>query len=278
MNQGNNKSVLNGSVCKGGSLDKRDGIRLDNTVITPTDYRQFCLKAIVSGNLVELYQFEFPLLLNRSKRKTEKSLRDRTDEYKERTAYKGSFSIRRLLHSNFSKYDKFISLTFSDENDFDIKSLHACEKYKKKFLAKLKRNLKADLKYIVVPEFQDKNQRGAVHYHIVCNLPYIEKQEIVDYWSYGFWDIRAIESIDKRASYLAKYISKNSLDKRFSGKKSYVTSNNLVRPKPIYADSAQRVFDSVSGIKPFRTGDFETKYNGKAHFEEYLLADKGGHE
>lgn len=263
---------------KGGSPPIFDGIRLDNTVITPTDYKQFCLKAIVSGNLVELYQFEYPLLLNRSKSKTEKCLRDRTDEYKERTANKGNFSIRRLLHSNFSKYDKFISLTFNDENDFNIKSLHACEKYKKKFLAKLKRNLKADLKYIAVPEFQDKNQRGAVHYHIVCNLPYIEKQEIVDYWPYGFLDIRAIESIDKQAYYLAKYISKNSLDKRFSGKKAYVTSNNLVRSKPIYADSAQRVFDSVSGITPSRVGDFETKYNGIAHFEEYLLGGKEDHE
>ncbi len=245
-----------------------DGIRLDNTVTTPTNYDEYRLKAIVSGKLVELYYFEVPLLLNHINKKTKRLELDRTEEYRERTANKGSFLIRRLLHSNFKTFDKFISLTFHNDNNFDISSLEACEKYKVEFLAKLKRSFKKDLKYIVVSEYQ---KRGAVHYHIVCDLPFVEKEKIQELFPYGFLDIRAIDNIDKKTFYLTKYITKNRKDPRFVGKKAYFTSTNLVRSKPMYGYEAKVIFNKVKDIPPIRVGQFETVRNGLAKFIEILL-------
>lgn len=257
-------------ISKGGSPRIIDGIRLDNTVTTST-YDEYRLKAIVSGNLIEMYMFEVPLLLNHSKHKEASIKRkDRADEYRERTAHRGSFLIRRIVHANFRDYDKFISLTFNDDNDFDIADLKVTNKYKSKFFNDLKRYLKKNLKYIVVPEFQ---KRGAVHYHIVCNLPYVDKEVIEKYWNYGFIDIRAISNLDKQAYYLTKYISKNNKDPRFKGNKTYFTSTNLKRPKPVYGGEAYAVLKRVEENKltAIRKGKFETKFNGIAKFREYLF-------
>lgn len=272
MNQLKAKTPVNGNVGDGGSRVIRDGIRLDNTVTIPTIDNRY--KAVVSGKLVELYIFEKPLLLNRKGKKHRSLFSIRSNEYRERTAYRGSFHIRRLLYASFTEYSKFITLTFRDTDSFDIFDLKVCNRFKSEFIAKLKRNLKKNLKYVVVPEFQ---KRGAVHYHIICDLPFLEKEHIAKLWPHGFLDVRAIPNIDKQAYYLSKYISKNRIDPRFEGNKTYFTSRGLAKPTTIYGHHVKPLVEHIkqNHLHVTRHGSFDSKFNGKAIFSEYHLLKKG---
>lgn len=39
-------------------------------------------------------------------------------------------------------------------------------------------------------EFQ---KRGAIHYHLLCNLPFVSSKELAEIWTHGFIKIKKIE-------------------------------------------------------------------------------------
>ena len=52
-------------------------------------------------------------------------------------------------------------------------------------------------------------ERGALHYHILLlGLPFISKEQLGGWWSYGFIDVRAVDDIGRAFKYLAKYLWK----------------------------------------------------------------------
>jgi hypothetical protein len=78
--------------------------------------------------------------------------------------------IRRLINSN-PQLNKFMTLTFA-ENITDLKQAN----YEfNKFVLRLSYKY-PKFEYLAVPEFQ---QRGAVHYHVICNLPFVHYNEIL---------------------------------------------------------------------------------------------------
>lgn len=136
-------------------------------------------KYIITGDIIEVYEFKNYCCGTGGYRE-----HGNTDEETKRIHYantnqKRRDTIRRLACCNFNnQYDKFLTLTFSD-NKTDVKE---CNVLFKAFIRKLRR-FKDDLKYLAVIEFQN---RGAVHYHVLLNIPYIPQEELQDLWRSWF--------------------------------------------------------------------------------------------
>ena len=144
----------------------------------------------------------------------------------------------------------FITLTFSE----NITDLDYANKEFNNYTRKVRRVF-PDFKYIAVPEFQ---KRGAVHYHILTNIPIgseqlpkrppiktfnEEKQKWytlhyydIPYWTNGnssAFDI--VNDTDENfmlGAYMGKYFYKN-IDNRLFGRKKILKSQGLKKPKII---------------------------------------------
>lgn len=162
-------------------------------------------------------------------------------------AIRSNFACQRLAKCNSSKWESFITLTFK-ENIIDIDKankifanwVRQIKKYKKNFM------------YLAVPEFQ---KRGAVHYHILCNLSkednyliYLQENsdEFYDvrFWNKGFTCVDFVKNDYKKIySYICKYMTKD-IDNKLFGRKRYLFSQNLKKPSTNYLDlTKEKDFD-----------------------------------
>lgn len=248
-------------------------LRLDSTVIKRQFSDSISTKVVVSGNLVEVYYFEHPIKIghgknnNFSKSKVESK---RSTEYKGRSIHKARNIIRRLAQANFGKEDKFLTLTLNNSNDFDIKNIKECDVKFRLFIRSIKRKY-PNHKYIAVREFQ---KRGAVHYHLISNLPYIANEELASIWGHGFTKIKGVDNPSGIGAYISKYLSKDFEDPRFRGVKTYIASRNLTRPVIYYGDEAESITKEI--LRPNEMPTFENTYkdiNKKfIYFSEYNLS------
>ncbi len=248
-----------------------DNIRLDNTGTKQPLAGVTTTKIIKSGNLIEVYDYEYPIRFGHkgkaTKKKKTKSVR--SEEYRVRTIVQAINTLRQLCFLNFTLYDKFITLTFNNEQAFDITNLKVCYHYVQLFLRKLKRRY-PDLKYIVVAEFQ---KRGAVHYHILANIPFITEEERIVLWPYGFSKVLAVQSTTQLALYLSKYLGKRFDDKRKFGHKLYTTSKGLRKPKVIYGPIAEEASEKIKELPQLEVqyeNQYETERNGVTKYKQYL--------
>lgn len=154
---------------------------------------------------------------------------------KQRNYYRAYTRIRQYVLDNF-KTTKWYTLTL-DQNkcDFDINDLRRAYQEFKLFVKRLRYGF-GDFKYIVVPEFQ---KRGAVHFHFVADLPYIDQKQLSAIWSLGFVWVENRRDVLAVSLYMSKYMTKAYLDKRYEGVRIYRKSNTLTLPKPIYGDKAK---------------------------------------
>jgi hypothetical protein len=124
---------------------------------------------------------------------------------------------------------------------------HRFENFKNNAISTLLENIDSDLekfKYLKVIEFQ-KNER--IHFHILCNLPYIDQWELQKSWGNGIVNISRVDKLDvvldginfkitdernlkyyKMQRYLSKEVEKTS--RYISGNQLYTTSNGLNKP------------------------------------------------
>lgn len=135
--------------------------------------------------------------------------------YLEQGARNNAFSVVKrskkiFLHKwDVKKYrPKFITLTFADvveswrQQDAIAKFLDNLRKWAKK------QGIKT-LVYFWVSEVQMKNERGALHYHIlVLGCPFILKATLERWWGYGFVDVEALDDVGRAVKYLLKYLWK----------------------------------------------------------------------
>jgi hypothetical protein len=269
--------------------------RLDNTVTTnrlvpilfKTDPQKSSRnKVILSGHFIESYEYQKPLVLNKrpGKKKPESKLPEydqlfakvaRSLEYRQRTKHRVIGVVQRLVESNFNKDSIFITLTFNDQNNFNISDLSICNKKFHNFIVKL-RILFDDIKYLAVPEFQDKNNRGAVHYHLIINRPFVHKKIIRKFWKFGFIKIKDIYYLQGIGNYFTKYLTKNSDDDRLAGKRSFFASRNLRRSKPVYNEMADKFINGLAknNVKPYYTNRYESEFNGTVIYKKYHIDGK----
>lgn len=192
-------------------------------------------KIIISGNIVEVYEYDKPILEGYID--TKKNSRGRqvvaNDENKklnrEKVLSRARRDLRRLINSNVDMYGvpaKFVTLTFKD----DIEDLKKANSEFTKFIKRLKRYFGIDIKYAAVPEVQqerfDKYGIKVWHYHVIFfNLPYIKSNDLADIWKNGFIKINRIDRVSNVGAYICKYMTKDNKD--LVGQKCYFTSRGL---------------------------------------------------
>lgn len=214
------------------------------------------LKVIVTGDIVEVYEYEkFPKLP--SQKKAEKKLRDlkkyedlefdNTLTDRQNNQHRSRNQFRRLITANFDSNSKFITLTFAE----NLQCVRTANNEFKKFIQRMRYRY-GNFKYANVIQFQ---KRGAIHYHMMSNLPYIPQKELMKIWGHGIVGINRIDHVDNVGAYMMPYMSKDMHDSRLMGEKSYMTSKNLIRPKEVIGDEAEEL------IKELKLDDKKTVYN-----------------
>lgn len=240
-------------------------------------------KLIFSGAYVEHYKYEKALQRDFTRKKISKPdpIQKEVDtnitlglstEPKSKTKRKDSINrtrneIRRLINCN-PDFSKFYTLTFA-ENIPDVKITN---KHFSKFIMRMEYRYE-DFKYIAIIEFQ---KRGAVHYHFLCNLPFIDSREIEKIWGFGFIKIKKINEVTNLGAYFCKYLNKDMTDERLFNKKKYFCSKNLKRPTEVYENKIVEkliTMYELSDIEPSYKSSFSGEYTGKVEYKQYKLKD-----
>lgn len=253
-------------------------------------------KILVTGHIIEVYEYrDYPPQHWKLKKKKDKpkfiaamEAASRVDREEEKVKYSMSrrrSNIRRLANANFTAQDKFVTLTFRDgatmgkgrnKKLIEVKNIESTNKAFDHFMKRLKRLYGNDLKYIAVIEFQDENGRGAVHYHMMINLPYVPHNKLTELWGYGFVGINRMDKVangkdvDNVGAYLTAYMMKD-LDERLKGKKAYNYSRNLIHPKELTGEEAQKLFDFLKEKNPVFSKVWGTEYMGLCEYTEFNL-------
>ncbi len=239
------------------------------------------LKVVVSGKQVEVYKYKkniwrdfertLPSVLKTDNNiQYDASLLQTADEQLKIQQQKTQFSInrtrteiRRLVNSN-PQLIKFLTLTFA-ENITDLKSAnYVFNQFVKRISYRY-----SDFEYLAVPEFQ---QRGAVHYHLLCNLPFIETEAIAQMWGQGFIKINRLNNVTNIGAYVCKYLSKDMFDERTFGKKKFFRSQALKAPVEILGWLAT-LFEKkyLTTSTPVYEKTFQSDWTGEINYKSYSL-------
>lgn len=260
------------------------------TVLEKTAMTTF-KKVVISGDIIEVYEMENPpyqFSQNHDRYKSEldwinemeKEVNGKLDHLEPGLRHmvemvhsgKADSSItrtrnmvRRLILANFDNDSKFVTLTFA-ENVGDVKEAN---KYFHKFIKRLKRKYD-NFKYLAVIEFQ---KRGAVHYHMLSNLPYIKSSELSEIWREGFVKINRITHVDNVGAYVIKYMTKDVTDERLFNNKSYNCSQGLEKPLTLRGELAEEIIKMYlsENDKEVFANHYESEHIGKISYKEYNL-------
>jgi hypothetical protein len=234
-------------------------------------------KVVVSGKQVEVYHYKKPVW--RDFKKTQPSVKETPHkepkqlnifEQIEVKKQKAKFSlnrtrteIRRLINAN-PQLTKFMTLTFAD-NITDLKTANYAFN---KFVLRMSYKYPG-FQYLAVPEFQ---KRGAVHYHVLCNLPFVHYSEIRALWGQGNIDIRKVDNVTNLGAYVCKYLSKDMFDERTFGKKKFFRSQSLSEAIEILGWLATKFIEKfLSLLTPIFEKTFESEWTGEVHYKAYTL-------
>lgn len=241
---------------------------------TINSFKHIQNKVILSGNILEVFTYENGYSKGlQSQSKSGRASKTTTDETKkenrEKVMYRARSRVRRLANAN-PQLNKFFTLTFK-ENLTDLK--YTNNEYKK-FVLRLNRFCKnqgyGKLEYIAVVEFQ---KRGAIHYHILCNLPYINAKTLAEIWGNGFIKINKIDSVDNVGAYITKYMTKGGADDRLIENRSFFTSQGLTEPTEIEnCENISSILDKKEVVRKYET-TFENDYLGKVGYTQYVLVN-----
>jgi len=246
----------------------------------------FDTKLVVFGDYFEVYKYTKPILKNYRKGIKIKIMEEIKEEETEETKKKGRFAyslgrtrntVRRLVSANFHNKSRFVTLTFG-ENLQDIRIANTCFKQFIRYirhyiLSQGEYNIEA-FKYLAVLEFQ---KRGAIHFHLIMEAPYISEEILQIAWPYGFFKVNVTEHVENVGAYVSKYLYKDVDDVRLRGKRAYQTSRNLFRPFEITEKNTVREF--LSNVKPIsrflKKSTFDNEYTGRVYYRQYKRMKKG---
>ena len=144
--------------------------------------------------------------------------------------------LRRLLHTNFTVFDLFVTLTF-DEAHLPA-SVEEAQRLIQNFLRRLKRRyakLEAELRYVYILERGEEN--GRLHVHMVVSGD-LGREDLLKLWGMGAVSADYLEFNEDGLAALAKYFTKG--DAENGGKpitwKRWVASRNLEKPRVVERD------------------------------------------
>jgi hypothetical protein len=272
------------------SPEFRDEIERNDTDIEeqrkPIDGRSK-IKVIVSNHIVEVWEYETgvkvgprPIDPDRQKFYDPETGEIITNHdplaARKNNARRAMNEAKRLILSNFDvNSSKFITLTFRDGSVPDVKDVKECNRQFTLFIKKMRKRY-GNFKYLKVIEFQDLNDRGAVHFHFLSTLPYIHFDKLAELWGHGFIGINRIEHVDNIGLYVSSYMLKDFDDKRLQGEKAYSTSQNLSRPIVLYGHEAAEIIELyLKEKKEIFTNHYDSEYQGQITYKEFNLLREG---
>ena len=230
-------------------------------------------KVVVSGKQVEVFKYKKNVWREYESNKDEQIKKPRQLNIFEQQKLKKQqlkFSInrtkteiRRLINSN-PHLNKFITLTFA-ENITDLKTANYIFN---QFIKRISYRY-VDFEYIAVPEFQ---KRGAVHYHLLCNLPYIEADELSQIWRQGFVKINKVDEVNNLGAYMSKYLGKELFAGRMFGKKKFFRSQSLSESIELIGWYAVKFAEKfLSLLTPVFEKVFISEWIGEVEYSAYSL-------
>lgn len=244
-------------------------------------------KYIVSGDVIERYVYEKNQFVGFEPRnRTGKNKGVNSQENRNKSLYRARSIVSRTINAN-PCLNKFLTLTFEDNvTDLDYAN-NEFKNWVKRVNYHVFGTKKRVMKYVAVIEFQ---KRGAVHYHVLCNLPYVEADSLASIWRHGFIKINKIKGDKERfgssecdnvGAYVCKYMTKDNEDPRLVGRKSYLMSRNLDKPQEIYIgvnekDLLQQVYnfdDAFSSVlsKSNFSSCYSNDYTGTVIYNQFNL-------
>lgn len=236
------------------------------------------VKIVITNNIIEIMEYEKLNINGKPSSKAlevEKGLGTFKEENYANYQKVRRDTIRRLVTMNFSKEEsKFITLTFKE----NIKDVKLANQHFKAFIRRLKKDY-GQIKYVSVIEFQDKNKRGAVHYHMIANLPYIKSNDLETIWGNGFIKINSIDKVDNLGAYVIKYMTKDQADPRLQGLKAYNCSKGLERPYTVTTwkegeELTKMIFDkyALNEKRPVYLSQYTSENAGQIVYKQYNLS------
>lgn len=224
-------------------------------------------RLIRSGNVVELYEYEMPVLrggtFSRKGRANAPFTSDETKlDNRNKTAARARRHVRRIINAN-PQLNKFLTLTYA-ENMTDI---DRARKELDNFFKRLKRQFPR-FAYVCVIEFQ---KRGAVHFHLLCNLPFVDVKALAEVWGHGFIKLNRIDNVDNVGAYVTKYMTKENMDERLIGYRSYSMSRGLNAPQE-YTDEEQieAELESLADVQRVQSSTYESEYYGIVRYTQII--------
>lgn len=195
---------------------------------------------------------------------------ERRDDHLRRTRS----ALRRLISANADAWDCmpiFLTYTFA-ENIQDIDYANAIFK---SFTRKLRKRTGVKLKYVVVMEFQ---KRGAIHYHaIYFNIPYIKglRKIVAETWAQGFIKLESVRNVRNLGAYISKYLQVDLDDKRLVGKKAFFSSRGLIKPFEIRKqENVDKFLQSVIPISDVQEMKYDSLKFGAINYKQYKTIKK----
>ena len=224
-------------------------------------------KMVICGKYVEIYKYDKLVVVgfNRKIRSRITSKEMSEKEKSKSSTHRTKKNIKNITNSN-PQLQKFLTLTFK-KNIIDIdfanyEFMQFIKRMKFKYL---------DFQYLAVIEFQ---KRGAVHYHIICNLPFVDKKLIAKKWGHGFIKIKRIDRINNMGGYISKYVSKDSDNMKLFNKKKFFHSKDLYMPLEIINEwqfnNHYENFDIANRIPVFEK-IIESEYRGKINIKQFII-------
>ena len=233
----------------------------------------YSLKAVVSGKQVEVFKYQKNVWRDYEANEKENDKEPKQLNIFQQLAIKKQkalFSlnrtktqIRRLTNAN-PQLTKFMTLTFA-ENITDLKEAnYIFNQFIKRISYKY-----GDFEYLAVPEFQ---KRGAVHYHLLCKLPFAKVAELQEIWGQGFIKINKIDDVNNVGAYVSKYLTKDMFDERTFGKKKFFRSQSLSESIELLGYMATKFIEKfLAGLTPVFEKTFESEWVGQVEYKAYSL-------
>lgn len=206
--------------------------------------KHYNVKAIQSGDRMEIYKYsvaqQFGTTNNETGRKG-KGRMTKVEKNRKETLNRARNNIIRLVNCN-PDLTTFISLTYKQ----NMQNLRLSKEHLNILFKQLQKDFE-NFKYLYVLEFQE---RGAIHYHMLCNFPVCvetakpkqlkpELQKLLEqqfhemYWQHGWVDIRDLtqEGNTNVGLYVSVYLVEDLYKLDLDGAKCYGYSRNLVKPE-----------------------------------------------
>lgn len=156
------------------------------------------------------------------------------EEMAKQNLWRRKRDLRRILELNFKGGDYHVTLTCSPDQRPDMKdAMRVIREFRDRLRAAYKRQ-GWELKYVITAE---TGERGAVHWHMICNDQQNDKTSTVrlirSIWTRGrpyFVPLDDNREYGQLAEYIIKETSKRIAEGKTMEKLSYMCSRNMIKP------------------------------------------------